>query len=272
MTPAVDSAKIPSTVLAISSQVMRGSVGLSVIVPALLGRGHRVWPMPSIVLSNHPGHTTTATATTTPEQLWAMFEALHGNGWLPEVDAVLTGYLPTRAHVEFAAGVVKRVRAVERNAPRVHYLCDPVLGDDPKGLYIDPDAASAIRDLLLPLADTITPNRFELSWLTGQPVDSIASAVTAARHLAVPTVVATSVPADKFELADVAVTPHDFECAKVNKILGVPHGTGDLFGALYLSGVLRFSSIQRALAGASSGVASVITESHGRDELNLLAL
>ena len=43
-------------ILAISSQVVRGHVGLSAIVPALQRLGHEVLPIPTIILSNHPGH------------------------------------------------------------------------------------------------------------------------------------------------------------------------------------------------------------------------
>jgi pyridoxine kinase len=276
MTLAAKITKTPLTILAISSQVVRGSVGLSVIVPALQSLGHRVWPMPTIVLSNHPGHTQTAAVQTPPERMRAMFDALVANGWLGEIDAVLSGYLPTPAHVELTAEIVKSIQAIDRtkvrhNRPRVHYLCDPVLGDDPKGLYIDPAAAAAIRDHLLPLADTITPNRFELSWLSGRAVGSTAETVTAARQLAVPNVVATSIPSHAGRLANVAVGPHTIDVAEVNKLSGVPHGTGDLFGALYLSGAVLSSVGQRTLDAASAGVASVIEASHGQTELTLLA-
>ena len=131
-------------VLAISSQVARGHVGLSATALALERLGHEVWRLPTILLSNHPGHPRTAAVATPPDKLAAMIDALGANGWLEEVDAVLTGYLPSAAHVAVAAEAVTRVRA--RAARAVVYVCDPVLGDDPKGLYIAVEAAAAIRE------------------------------------------------------------------------------------------------------------------------------
>jgi pyridoxine kinase len=120
-----------------------------------------------------------------------MLDALDANGWLGEIDGILTGYLPSAAHVVFAADAVRRIRA---RSPRALFLCDPVLGDDPKGLYVATEAADAVRDIVLPLADIATPNRFELSWLSGTEVTDIGSAIAAARKLAPETVIATSIP------------------------------------------------------------------------------
>jgi pyridoxine kinase len=167
-------------ILAISSQVAHGSVGLSVIVPALQAQGHEVMALPTVLLSNHPGHPHVAGTRIAPETLTAMVEALTANGWLAGVDAVLSGYLPTPEHIAFVAATVGRLRA---GKPRLPYLCDPVIGDWPKGIYIDQAAAHAIRGQLLPLATMLTPNAFELGWLTGLPVSDLATAMAAIRCL-----------------------------------------------------------------------------------------
>jgi pyridoxine kinase len=167
-------------ILAISSQVVHGSVGLSVIVPALQSLGHEVIALPTVLLSNHSGHLHVAGTRIAPETLAAMIDALAANGWLAGVEVVLSGYLPTPEHVAFVAATVGRLRATK---PALPYLCDPVIGDWPKGIYIDEHAAKAIRDQLQPLATMLTPNAFELGWLTGQPVVDLATALTAIRSL-----------------------------------------------------------------------------------------
>ena len=139
-------------VLAISSHVACGHVGLAAIVPALQALGHDVIALPTVLLSNHPGHAHVAGARVDPDQLRRMLGALEANGWLGDIDAVLTGYLPSVEHVRFAADAVA---AVTQANPRAIVLVDPILGDDPKGLYIDVTAAAAIRDTLLPAATTI---------------------------------------------------------------------------------------------------------------------
>jgi pyridoxine kinase len=256
------------TVLALSSHVVRGHVGLSAIVPVLQRMGHDVWPMPTIMLSNHPGHKR-AIATFLPvNTLEGIVDALDANGWLGSVDAVMAGYMPTVAHVTVAAAAIARVR--ERK-PHLMVLVDPIMGDDPKGLYVDPKAAVAIRDVLVPLATVIMPNRFELAWLAGVPVTSPAEAVAAARLLAPGRVIATSIPDGDAHLANVSVSKGDATICSVKRIAGVPHGTGDMLSALYLGHLLWGADEATALGRAVAGVAYAIAASRGDEELRLIA-
>jgi pyridoxine kinase len=274
------------TILAISSQVVRGSVGLSVIVPTLQKLGRDVWPIPTIVLSNHPGHRHAAGVATPPERILAIVDALDQNGWLSDIDAIITGYLPSVAHVEAAAQIVQRVRDARKNsdtqAPRepLRYLCDPVLGDDPKGLYLAVDAATAIRDQLLPMADIATPNRFELSWLSGHPVQGEGDATIAARSLGVGCVVTTSVPGapsarlNVETLLNVETWRTVSHSVSTERLPNVPHGTGDLFSAAFLAmSITQLEPIppqpMRALQAATDLVARAIIASQGRDELRI---
>ena len=178
-------------VLAISSFVAHGTVGLQAAGPALQALGHRVIALPSVVLSNHPGYGQFARQPVAPEVLEQMLSALDGNGALEGIGAILTGYLPERGHVDVAS---RAVSLVKRRSPQAVYICDPVFGDDPGGFYLPEATAAAIKARLLPMADLVTPNRFELSWLSNAPVDSAATATDAARRLGVATVIATSVP------------------------------------------------------------------------------
>ncbi len=263
-------------ILAISSQVARGAVGLSIITPALQALGHEVIALPTVILSNHPGHQTTSGLVVEPVELGKMLDALAANGWLDNIDGLLTGYLPSAAHVDFAAQSVSRVRA-RQPARQVMYLCDPVLGDHPKGLYIDPRAAGAIRDRLLPLADMITPNRFELGWLAGASMvpGTVEPADPAAwlGMLQGPAIVATSMPdADPRHLRNIANAPGTRVEARVRERPGAPHGTGDLFAALLLASRVEGGSLDRALAAATAGVDHVLAASSGCDALAVSAL
>jgi len=245
-------------ILALSSQVARGTVGLSIIVPALQALGHEVIALPTVVLSNHPGHAHVAGQQIDPAVLGRMLDALDDNGWLGGVDAVLTGYLPSVDHVMFASATVQLV-AERRGRARLTVLCDPVLGDDPKGLYIDRAAAEAIRDVLMPSADLATPNRFELSFLTGRDIRSPAD--VACHDLACRTLFATSIPSQRAtEIVNVASTTatlrDDGSAAATNVPLRphAPNGTGDLFSALILASWLATPSPEQALSFATAGV------------------
>lgn len=254
-------------VLALSSQVVRGHVGLSAIVPGLQRLGHEVLGLPTVLLSNHPGHPHVAGERVAPELLARMLDALAANGWLAEVDAVLTGYLPSVGHVELALEVVARVRAVR---PAATYVCDPVLGDDPKGIYIDPAVAAAIRDRLVPTAALVTPNRFELAFLTGRPVSSIAEARIAAVSLP-GTVLATSVPMQPpAQIGNLLVCgPEQQALTVVPRRAAVPHGTGDLMAALVLGFQLSGCAPPETLARATARIDALLDASAGSDELHL---
>jgi pyridoxine kinase len=255
-------------ILAISSAVARGHVGLAAIVPALQRLGHDVTALPTMLLSNHPGHAHFAHCRVEPADLGRMLDSLDANGWLEEIDAVLTGYLPTREHVAFAASAIERARA--RNAS-VLVCCDPILGDDPKGLYIDERAAMTIRDKLLSIADVVTPNRFELAWLSGHTVDGIESAIAAARSLPAGCTLATSIPAGMSRLASLLVEGERAYACTVLRLAEVPHGTGDLMTALYLGTRLNGVAGRDCLATSASGVEAAITASLGAGELRLVA-
>ena len=254
-------------ILAISSQVVYGSVGLSIITPTLQSLAHDVMALPTVLLSNHPGHPQVAGTHISPETLSAMIEALAANGWLAGIDAVLSGYLPTAAHVAVVAATMRRLHQTKLALP---YLCDPVIGDWPKGRYIADEAACAIRDQLLPLATMLTPNAFELSWLTGHDIADEAAARSAILRLpAGLQTVATSVPmADGSPtLANVIVADGQARSVQVPKRTGVPHGTGDLLAALLCGHVLNGHSFSAAVDLAVHDVDRRIAASAGYDRL-----
>ena len=256
-------------ILALSSQVVSGYVGLSAIVPALQRLGHEVLALPTILLSNHPGGQSASGGRTDPAMLERILETLDGNGRLNHIDGVLSGYLPTLAHVAVASIAIARCRA---HNPDLVVLCDPVLGDDPQGVYIDAAAAAALRDNLVHEATILTPNRFELAWLTGLPVTDVSTAIRAARTLLRPIVIATSIPQPDNRLATLAITPDHVEIASVVRRASAQNGTGDLLAALFLAGYLgSYRSLKDALTGAVAQVDALLAASEGHSELQLAA-
>jgi pyridoxine kinase len=256
-------------ILVISSWVARGHVGLSAALPVLHGLGCETLALPTVILSNHPGHARVAGRPLPVAQLEGMLSALSANGWLAELSAVLTGYLPTPGHVAFAAAAVARVRA---ESPAVHVCCDPILGDDPGGLYVPEDVAVSLRSDLLPLADTVTPNRFELDWLTGIRVQDVAQATLAGRTLARALTLVTSVPAAEDGLANVAVSQDAAWMSSVQQRDGVPHGTGDALAAAFLAATVLGHAPADALSRATGYLSAMIEASIGADELQLASL
>jgi pyridoxine kinase len=255
-----------ATVVAVSSFVARGTVGLRAIMPALDRMGHEAIACPTILLSNHLGHPRAAGDPVPLETLAKMIDMLDANGWLASASAVLTGYLPSPDHVALVERLILRLKSVR---PDAIIFCDPVLGDDPMGLYVPASVADAVRDRLVPLATHMKVNRFELSFLAGRNVESISDVVAASHELPAPVVLASSIVAPRDRLANVVVTPDDAMQCSVARKEDVPHGTGDLLASLFLGRILEGVTPTASAARAAAGVARVIELSRGKDELQL---
>ena len=254
-------------ILAISSYVAFGHVGLAAVVPALQAMRHQVIAVPTVVLSNHYGYPHVGDCGVSADNMVAILNGLRNNGWLNEIDAVITGYLPSADHVAIIAEEIDLLRVT---TPELRYLCDPVLGDDPEGLYVSEALADAVGQELLPIADIITPNRFELSWLTDTEVSEPDEAAVAIRDHKGRLVVATSIPAGDGLIANcLSGTEHQSRIV-TRQHDAVPHGTGDLFAALLLGHLLAGRDAADALARATVGVRTVIEASLGAEELRLI--
>jgi pyridoxine kinase len=243
-------------ILSISSQVVWGPVGNSAAVPALQARGHEVLSLPTITLSNHPGHGQPAGFRTEAQDMARMLAALEGLGALHGLDAVMTGYFASAGQVEEVSRLLARIEVP-------FLLIDPVMGDHGR-LYVPPEVAEAIRDHLVPRAACLTPNGFELAWLTGRDVSDEAGAIAAARALALPEVLATSIPAEGGRLA----TRDEVHNVTTPRLHGVPHGTGDFLSGLYL-GERLVHPPKQALAAAMKTLARAIALSAGTPVLDV---
>ncbi len=241
-------------VLAISSQVVYGPVGLNCIVPALQSGGHEVLAIPTILLSNHPGHGKPEGRATTAAEMSAMIAALEKLGALENLGAVITGYFASAEQIEIVASLISRLKCKI-------ILIDPVLGDHGR-LYVSQVIAEAIRDKLVPLANVLMPNAFELSWLTELPTGDAEEAVQAARSLGITEVIATSVVKSAHELSTLRISSNEVETISSAMESKVPNGTGDLLSGLYLSALLG-ASPHSAFSDAMAQLQHVIKRSKG---------
>lgn len=263
-----------SAVLLVNSQVARGAVGGRAGLFALERLGHAVWFAPTVLLPWHPGHGK-ATRFAIPDDAFAALLAdLTGTPKRAEIAAVATGYFATPAQVTATARAIATLKA-ER--PDILYLCDPVMGDvradGTAGLYIPEATAEAIKAELLPLADILTPNLFELSYLAGVALpDTTSATVEAARALQRPTVVVTSAPALMRSAAGTLLVEGATTLqAEHPLIAGAPHGTGDLIAALFLAQRLAGAASPKALERAAAATFDMAARAGraGLDELPL---
>ena len=258
------------SVAVISSHVARGAVGNRAAVFAVETLGHPVIAVPTVVLPWHPGHGP-ATRIVPDETLFAGFLSDLATGpFAGEIDAVLSGYVGSPAQVPAIAGAVAALR--ERR-PALPYTCDPVIGDA-HGLYVPPAVAASIAEHLVPVADIATPNRFELAWLAGRPLDDNSQLIAAARALGPPRVLVTSAFAGAPDrTGNLLVTADSALFAEHPAFARVPNGTGDLTAALFLTHLLDGRTESEALTLATASVYDVLGSTRARrsDELTLAA-
>jgi pyridoxine kinase len=269
-----------TAVLAISSHVARGHVGLAATVPALQRFGHEVWALPTVLLASRPGLGRLARHDLPPPDLAAMLGALEADGCFGALGAVLTGYFPSPAAVTVAAEAIGRIK---QGAPNIPVLVDPIVGDGGR-LYVAEATAAAIRDELLPRATIATPNLFELQWLTGAPASGTTAAADAARRLGPNTVVVTSAAETRDGVATLAVSGTTVVERTLARRMAIPNGAGDLFAGLFLGHLLNRRDLSRdlsqdfshdlapALDASLADLDRVLAASAGREMLALSAL
>ena len=260
-------------VLVISSQVVRGWVGGRASVFVLERNGFPVWFLPTVLLPWHPGHGPATKSSVSSPTFSKMVDELKNSKWFNEIGGILTGYMGSEDQVEVIENLIQFAK---QKIPDVKYLCDPILGDVKENngsLYISSEIAAAIRDRLVPLADLITPNLFELSFLADLTFDPKLDCFAAFEKLDVPEAFVTSVPSSLREsIKNLLINKHGSFAAEHERFKQVPHGTGDLLAALTLSRVLDGMNSEKLVQSVSASVYEVICKSlhNHADELLLV--
>lgn len=259
--------KTPS-VAVISSHVVRGSIGNRAAVLALESLGLPVWAVPTINLPWHPGHGPSTRIVPDDALFKSLLDDLLQSRFSQELGAILTGYFATAKQVEAVAAFIRANRAQN---PDLYYVCDPVIGDQ-AGLYVSEDIAHAIRDELLPLANLITPNRFELGWLSEGDVNSNDEIAATVRGMNVPAALVTSAFGMlKNSSGNLFVNDEIALLAEHRQIENAPNGVGDLTAALFLARHLGRQTIEDALRATTQSVFELLmrTQQREADELTI---
>jgi pyridoxine kinase len=255
-------------ILALSSQVARGTVGLSATVPALHHLGHEVWELPTILLANRPGLGGDVRWPTPVAHIMRCVAAWERDGCFTELSAVFAGYFPSAPSVRAAARAIAAIRAARAE---VIVFVDPILGDGGR-LYVAPGTAEAVRRHLLPLADIVSPNRFELEWLSGAAVTTLTEALAAARRLGPRRVLVTSAAESSTEVTTLLVSGAEHLVGGLPRRGQLPNGAGDVFAGLFLGRLLNGLADRAALDASLADLDGVLRASERRPVLDLSAL
>ena len=263
-------------IMSIQSSVAYGHVGNSAAVFPLQRLGHEVWPVLTVVFSNHTGYGAWRGPILAADDVRDVVTGIEERGVLPICDAVLSGYQGSPAIAEVIVESVARVKAAN---PRATYTCDPVMGNALSGCFVDPAIPPVIREKVIPVADIITPNQFELGFITGtEPVtlDDVLASADLARAMGPSIVLVTSVdqparPEGTIEM--MAVTGDGAWIVQTPKLPMKANGSGDITAALFTAHLHTTGSPAEALARTASSVFAVLktTLESGERELRLIA-
>jgi pyridoxine kinase len=248
-------------ILSIQSHVVYGHVGNAAAVFPLQRLGREVWPLMSVQFSSHTGYVGWRGRAFDAAMIDECVGGLAAIGVLPQAAGLITGYL---GRPEIGEAALRALDAIRAANPHAVYACDPVIGDVGRGPYVAAGVAEFLRDRAVARATLVTPNAYELGWLTGAPVTTIgeARAAMARLHAAGPKVVAAT-------SLDLAGTPPDALDMLVSDESGLwrvrtpklpiaVNGAGDLFAALFSHHWLEERSGAEALSRAASSVFGVV--------------
>lgn len=263
-------------VLSIQSSVAYGHVGNSAAVFPLQRIGVEVMPVATVCFSNHTGYGSWRGPLMSGDDIREIVTGIEERGGLEGVDAVLSGY---QGGNDIGDAILDAVARVKRHSPDAIYACDPVLGNAASGCHVSPEVQNLIRDRVVPQADLITPNQFELGFLTGtspDTLDSTLEAVDLARDRGPSTVLVTSVmqpdrPDDTLEM--LAVTTDGAWLIQTPSLPLKANGSGDVTAALFTAHFRRSGNAADALARTTASVFELLetTAASGQRELQLVA-
>ena len=260
--------------LSIQSSVAYGHVGNSAAVFPLQRLGHEVWPVSTVVFSNHTGYGSWRGPLLPAGDVADVITGIEERGVLDQVDGVLSGY---QGGADIAGVILDAVSRVRAANPRASYTCDPVMGNADSGCFVHPDIPPVLRERVVPHADVITPNQFELGFLTGtepQTLDEILASAELARAMGPRTVLVTSVqradrPDDTVEM--LAVDGDGAWIVQTPKLPLKANGSGDVTSALFTAHLLA-TDAPTALGRTAASVFALLdaTLRSGERELRLV--
>ncbi len=261
-----------TTILSIQSSVAYGHVGNSAATFPLMRMGVEVWPVLTVHFSNHTGYGQWRGPVLAASDVAEVIRGIDDRGVLQRCDAVLSGY---QGAADVGAVILDAVALVRTRNPAAVYCCDPVMGDVGRGLFVRPGIPEFMRDHLVPAAQVVTPNQFELEYLAGHATTTLEEVLTAAdtvRRTGPDIVLVTSVvhaaaPPDTLDL--VAVGGDGAWSVTTPLLRRQFQGAGDLTAATFLAALLQSGDVAASAELTAAVVYAVLKATMDSDEAEL---
>jgi pyridoxine kinase len=237
--------------------------------------GVEVVPVPTVAFSNHTGYGAWRGPLLPPADVAEILLGVEERGVFPQIDAVLSGYQGGAGIADVIIDAVRRVKAAN---PSAVYACDPVMGNAKSGCFVAPEIPVLLRDRVVPVADIITPNQFELGFLTGTEPASLESTLASAdlaRAMGPSTVLVTSVERPDREAGVIEMLVVDASGAWLVTTPYLPfkaNGSGDVTAALFTAHYVETGNAAVSLERTASSVFDLIETTYrsGERELRLV--
>lgn len=264
-------------ILSIQSHVAFGHAGNASAVFPLQRMGINVWPVHTVMFSNHTGHGSWKGPMFSPETVADVIDGIDERQVLPQCDAVLSGYMGAP---EMADVIVAAAAKVKQQNPAAIYCCDPVIGDVDRGIFVRPGVPEHFRDQVIQHADIITPNHFEAEYLTDTTISDLDSAIYAARQLLakgpeivlITSLMRSDARSDEIEM--LAVT-NDQAWLVSAPLLTFPtpmNGSGDATTAVFLAKYLQSRDIKVSLEHVAAAMYGVFNLTHQQQSRELMLI
>lgn len=258
-------------ILSIQSAVSYGYVGNSAAVFALQRMGHTVWPINTVVFSNHPEYGVHTGRVLPPSETRTLLDGLDMRGVLPRCNALLSGYLGDAGTGETVLHAAMRVR---QGNTRALFALDPVIGDMRRGVYVRKGVPEFFRDEAVKAADIVLPNVFELAYLAGAEATTASAALLAAKRLLLrgPRLVVVKGIHEEDRVISLAVEAGQAWRVTTPRIDAPTQGAGDAFSAIFLGKYLEAREAADALSHAAASLFGILraTSGLGLDHLALI--
>lgn len=262
-------------ILSIQSHVAYGHVGNSAATFALQRNGCEVWPVHTVQFSNHTGYGAWRGRVFEAEMIREVVLGIGERGVLTHCDGVLSGYMGS---ADIGAAILDAVAEVRAANPVARYCCDPVIGDVGRGIFVRPGVPEFMRDHAVPAADVVTPNQFELEYLTGSKITTLSDVLQCVERIhgiGPKAVLVTSVhtrdtPSNAIDLF--ASVPDGRFRVRTPRLPVEVNGAGDVIAGLFFLHYMRTGSAEDAVSRAASSVYGLLKSTAGAGSSEILLI
>jgi pyridoxine kinase len=263
------------TIISIQSFVSYGHVGNSAVIFPLQRLGIQVVPINTVCFSNHTGYGQWQGIIFEPQVIRDIFSGIKQRIDLKQCDAMLTGYMGSSELGNVMLEIFAEIKVAN---PNVVYCCDPVMGDEGRGFFVQPGIPEYFRDQLTPKATIITPNMFELEFLSNCRIQKISDALKACQQIiakGTEVVLTTSLRFVEDHEESIYLLAANKNQAYILKTPLLPlsvNGAGDLIAALFTAFYIKTHDIKQALEESTARVYAILSDTHkqGARELQLV--